>query len=524
MAQGITTVTARATGTVLVQPVAVRPRQAAETACATRVPGAVPEVASPRARAVMVKPVLVPVGGGPRPVPAASGVVVAVAVGPGAAEAAAPARAVKVPPAAARRTATETPGGGCLGEAGLVPRSPVRRPVADALVLAGGATGVATPTVAQGPGRRPLATAGAPTPSASAAASRRARGPGHTETGTAATEVALGPAAVAGAIAPGRPRKATVDVAGRARKAMAATGRRPRALVGPAEAEGAGIARRRIDASGVVLPGRPPDLGDAATPVGRVVLAVPAARRRVPAEARSRPASPVAAAIAAVETIKATVLTTVVAARPFGSPGRRVVATARPVEVLVATLVERLPPGAATVVRLAGVPIPGGPRPRIAIAEGRARRVARGAMDPPGPGAALPRQARVAQVRSAPEARLVAIRRPTLGRLATVLDARNTLGVVAEGQPRGPTVVGRRPEGVPGLRQVPARAPTDPRVLEGARAGAGIAKGVGQVLALGATAVAVEVKATGATDPAALVQGAVAEEPPTGVAGLVGHA
>lgn len=121
MAQGITTVAARATGTVLVGPVAVRPRQAAETTGATCVPGAVPEVTSPRARAVMVRPVLVPVSGVPGPVPAGPGLVIAVAVGPGAAEATAPTRAIKVPPTATERTATEAPGRRRLGEARVVP-------------------------------------------------------------------------------------------------------------------------------------------------------------------------------------------------------------------------------------------------------------------------------------------------------------------------------------------------------------------------------------------------------------------
>lgn len=242
------------------------------------------------------------------------------------------------------------------------------------------------------------------------------------------------------------------------------------------------------------------------------------------AEARGRATPPVAATVATIEAVETAVLTTVVAARSRGSPGRRVVASARPVEVLVAALVEGLPSGPAAAIRVARIPVPGKPRSRVAIAKGRARRVARGAAYPPGPGTALPRQARITQVRGASEARLLTIRRPTLVPLAAVLDARYALGMVTEGQARGPTIMGRRPAGVPGLRPVPARAPADPCVLEGARTGARVAEGVGQVLALGATAVAIEVETAGPTDPAALVQGGLAEGPPTGVAGLVGHA
>lgn len=62
-------------------------------------------------------------------------------------------------------------------------------------------------------------------------------------------KVPLGAVAVAGAVVPRRRRKAARDAAGRAREAASATGRRPSALVGPEEEEGAGIAGTCASAS-----------------------------------------------------------------------------------------------------------------------------------------------------------------------------------------------------------------------------------------------------------------------------------
>lgn len=162
MAQSIATVAARAAGTVLVGAATVRRGQAAQTASAPSASGAVPKAARPRTLPVMVRPVLVEVSGVPTPVPAVSGIIIAVAVRAGAAEATAPTRARQIPPATVGRTATEAPRGRCLGEARTIPRPTVRRAVVAALVLAGGAEGIAPPTVTLRPGRRARATVVAP--------------------------------------------------------------------------------------------------------------------------------------------------------------------------------------------------------------------------------------------------------------------------------------------------------------------------------------------------------------------------
>lgn len=202
----------------------------------------------------------------------------------------------------------------------------------------------------------------APGPPAAPASQRRPIRARDAEPSAAVTEGTLRAIAITRAFAVGRRRKAAGDAAGRARVAASVARRRPRALVGPEQEQGAGVAGAGTRASQGFLPGRPPHLSDAKAPVGRVILDVLKARRRVAAVPRAGAAAPIATAIASPQAVAALVLAAMGAARALGVARRGLVAPTRAVEVLLATLVQGQPARVATAVRVAGVPLSRGAR------------------------------------------------------------------------------------------------------------------------------------------------------------------
>lgn len=234
---------------------------------------------------------------------------------------------------------------------------------------------------------------------------------------------------------------------------------------------------------------------------------------------RTRASPPIASAIAPLEAVAALVLSAMGAARPVGLPRRRLMAPTRPIELLLATLVERQPARVATAVRVAGVPLPCGARPRAPVAKGRTGRMARGSMDPPGPSTALPRQARATLLRSTSEAQLAAFRGPPVGALAAVLDARQARVPLAIGQAQGPVAVGRVPAGVPTGRVVPVLPAPDLGLPHAPRAGTGVAEGVLEGVPLLPIAVAVGDEDADVRHPTGLIPGVL---PKVAVAGEAG--